>query len=168
MSDLDLESWVSNLPSLEGDLSEDQLVANARVAYERFNGLSAEDQSRVTAMANERLNITPERMKDFKPDEKTSRIYSRVTQKSESEKPALKPTVSDRPKTFEERWTAAVRQHRGENYNPAKDQSLRDRHGYMPEGRREQLSRISDIQREAKRAGKTFSQVADEKMAKCN
>ena len=169
MSDLDLNAWVLNLPSLDSNLSEDTLVANARVAYDRFNSLSKDDQSRVMNLANERLNITPDKVRDFKPDEKTTRVYSRVTKREEAPKPvqqSAKP--QEPPKSFEDSWTRAAAKSRGQNYDDNASSAANNRHGYLPPERRAQLDRISEIQREAKRTGKSFSQIADERMNRAN
>ena len=162
MSDLDLNAWVSNLPSLDSNLSEDTLVTNARIAYDRFNSLSKDDQSRVMNLANERLNITSDKLRDFKPDEKTTRVYSRVTKREEAPKPQIPP------KSFEDTWTRAAAKSRGQNYDDQASSAANNRHGYLPPERREQLNRISDIQHEAKRTGKSFSQIADERMNHMN
>jgi hypothetical protein len=162
MSDLDLSAWVSNLPSLDSSLSEDMLVANARVAYDRFNSLSKDDQSRVMDLANERLNITPDKLRDFKPDERTARVYSRVTKREET------PKHQEPPKSFEDKWTQASAKYRGQPHDEGAASAAHNRYGYQSLDRRAQLNRIGEIQREAKRTGKSFSQVADERMNRFN
>ena len=166
MSDVNLENWIASLPSLDSSLPEDTLISNGRIAFERFNSLSSQDQQRVTQLANERLNITPERVASYKPDEKTTRVYSRITSEKAAPTPAPKP--QEPPKSFEDAWTRAAAKSRGQQHDPNLSSAEVNRHGYQPTERRAQLERIASIQREAKQTGKTFSQVADERMSKGN
>ena len=174
MSD-ELAAFIDSLPSLDANLSEAELIQNASEAYQRYSALSPDMQSRVMAEANNRLGITPEKVEAFKPDEKTTRVYEAATRHRTSEQPAA--PQADRPARFEDKWASAAANTRGVNSvnNSAGDnaefarrhgdQAANNRHGYQPAGRQEQLDRIASIRAEAKRTGKSFSEVADARVA---
>lgn len=173
--DAQLADFINNLPSLDSNLSEAELIQNTREAYERFQNLTREMQGRVMNEANSRLGITQEKIEAYTPDERTQRVYETATRRKLSEKSAIAPAV--RPARFEDKWTNAAANARLEmnpNYSAGNnsdfarrhgEQAANSRHGYMQPGRQAQLDRIASIQAEAKRTGKSFSEVADARVA---
>ena len=82
---------------------------------------------------------------------------------------------AEQPKTFNQAWVEATekRQESGA-YHPAQDdafakkhgaEAARTRHGYQTPARQAQLDRIASIKAEAKASGKSFSEVADARVA---
>jgi hypothetical protein len=79
------------------------------------------------------------------------------------------------PRTFEQKWAAQAEQREQAGaYHPSQDtahaerygaEAARTRHGYQTPARQAQLDRIASIKAEAKASGKTFSEVADARVA---
>lgn len=86
---------------------------------------------------------------------------------------------NDAPKSFNEKWLAAAEAARSDKSSQQEayasshadfakqhgTEAARSRHGFVNPAREAQLSRIADMQAEAKRTGKTFSEVADARVA---
>ena len=83
---------------------------------------------------------------------------------------------SEKPKTFNEQWVAASQSNNAPVSNDAYatshadfakhhgQEAARRRHGYIPPERQAQLERIASMQTEARRLGKSFGDVADERV----
>ena len=83
---------------------------------------------------------------------------------------------AEKPKTFNEQWVAASQSNNGPASNDAYatshadfakhhgQEAARRRHGYVPPERQAQLERIASMQTEARRLGKSFGDVADERV----
>ena len=83
---------------------------------------------------------------------------------------------AEKPKTFNEQWVAASQSNNAPVSNDAYatshadfakhhgQEAARRRHGYVPPERQAQLERIASMQTEARRLGKSFGDVADERV----
>ena len=83
---------------------------------------------------------------------------------------------AEKPKTFNEQWVAASQSNNAPVSNDAYatshadfakhhgQEAARRRHGYIPPERQAQLERIASMQTEARRLGKSFGDVADERV----
>jgi hypothetical protein len=79
------------------------------------------------------------------------------------------------PVTFEQKWVQQAEQRNNDAaYHPTQDKAFAtrygeteasNRYGYQPPHRQQQLERIASIQAEAKATNKTFSEVADARVA---
>lgn len=130
------------------------LTAAHGTTFDELNGLSDADKRRVT-----------QNIKDGRG------TFDGVTRQQ--------PTQAERPLTFNQKWAAASEARQNEHSDPRAayreshkdfaahhgEEAARSRHGYTSPERQAQIDRIASMQREAKLTGKSFSEVADARVA---
>lgn len=168
LQSLDPQAAFANFKGLDagtqGQVLTD-LTGKYGTSFDELNGLSDADKARVT-----------QNIKDGKG------TFDGVTRTQQAQTPAQQQPAQqqaaqpEKPKTFEQAWAQAAEQRNNGSapYHPSQDtnfakqhgaEAARTRHGYVSPERQAQLDRIASMQSEAKRTGKTFSEVADARVA---
>ena len=142
MSD-ELTQFISSLPDLDRIQDENTLISETTALLERYNNLSPETRAQVDAQANNHISNFNKENPNFRPSERAVRVYERAKSNT-LRSPAA--TLKSADEVYKSRYG---------------EEKARTRMGYQSLERQRQLVRFSEIQAEAKRTGKTFSQVAD-------
>jgi hypothetical protein len=163
MSDA-LSKFIGNLQSLD-----------PQAAFANFKGLDAGTQGQVLTDLTSKYGTTFDELNGLSEADKRRVTQNIKDGKSTFDGVSRQPAQAD-AKTFEQKWTQSQEAQRNNDaaYHPTQDKAFAsrygvteasNRYGYQPPHRQAQIERIASIQAEAKATNKTFSEVADARVA---
>ena len=143
-------------------------------AFANFKGLDAGTQGQVLTDLTSKYGTTFDELNGVSEADKRKVTDNIKNGRGTFDGVTRQPTQAE-PATFEQKWAKQSEQREQAGaYHPANDtthaakygaEAARTRHGYQTPARQAQLDRIASIKAEAKASGKTFSEVADARVA---